>query len=767
MTLFWLCLAWMGGIALAPYTAFPLETGVVAGILLFFLSATVRHRLRLLLLILAFVFLAGARVSAARPASGPAFIGSHLHQSVTLDLILEEDAEPRGNGIRFHARAMRLLSGEGDEIPYLEGMALVEFTSRPEEWSPQYGDQVRLTGLLQPPPEVDGFDYAAFLARQGVYAVMRDPRVESVTPGQGNPVADALASFRRRALGTVRALFPEPEGSLLAGILLGEDSGIPEEIKEAFSRTGTSHIVAISGFNISIIAGIFLSITRRMPRRMRGWLFAVVGIVIYTILVGASASVVRAAIMGILALLARQMGRQSHGLTSLAFSGAVMTLMNPDTLWDVGFQLSFAATLGLILFADPMQKGVERILAARLPSKKAGALASLTGEVFLLTFAAQITTLPLLLLYFQSLSLGALVINPLVLSVQPLVMVAGGLAVILGMIWLPAGQSIAWLGWAPTAYTIRVVQFGASFPAGWWPTGNVSPWLVAAYYALLFGWIGLMRSGRVTAWQIGRTLAGRAVAFAIPVLAAGVFIAWNAYFLQPDGRLHLVAANSGLGQMLMLRSPSGGAVLIDAGGDANAVLAALGGEMGIWRRRLDWVVVTPGGEKDAAAWLEIADRYEFGGLILPAGADRQKGFLAKIVSIAQARGIPVVPASPGYTLALGDDSKLLFLEEDGGSLVLSAEKGKSRWLIPVGVDGDFGGRLLAQGKVPGAQVLFPVRVAPDWDAERWLTRVAPWTAFSFDGAESGWPEDRPPLRVDAYGRIDLATDGEFFWVRAQ
>jgi competence protein ComEC len=766
MILFWLCLAWMAGIALAPLTGFPLETFLPAGALSILLAAAAPRRFRMTLCVLAIGFLGGARWLLAQPVPGESFVGSYGHQFATLDLLLEEDGQSNGNGIRFRARAERLRTGEDGEWIALEGLVIVDFRARPEGWMPRYGDRVRVRGVIQPPPVVEDFDYAAYLARQGVFAVLSDPEVESVTPDRGNPALGALAAFRRRALATIRTLFPEPEGSLLAGILLGDDSGIPDEVQTAFSRTGTSHIVAISGFNISIVAAIFLSLTGRIPRRMHGWLLAAAGIFVYTILVGASASVVRAAVMGFLALVARQIGRQSHGLTSLAFSGAAMTVWNPETLWDIGFQLSFAATLGLILFADPLQTGVQRMLQQVMTAKQAKPLAGLAGEVFLLTFAAQITTLPLLLLYFHSLSVGALVINPLVLSVQPLVMIAGGLAVLLGMVWLPAGQALGWLGWAPTAYTIRVVQFGASFPAGWWPVGDVPAWRIGAFYAGLFGLIGWIQPGRGKVFQWGRTIITRALSVAIPILAALAFVAWTAAFQQADGRLHLVAVQAGRGELVLVRSPSGGTVLIHAGGDPNAVLAALGGELGIGNRRLDWVVLTSPEKTDAALWEELGVRYEFGAVAYPAETEAGSGVLGDILARCRSEKVPVFPVGQGERLDLGDGAGLVFLAGGDGQLVIAVEERNSRWVIPVGLEGDLAGRLIAAGRVPAAQILFPVNVGADWNAAVWLARVNPLAAVSLRGEESGWMEGRLPLRVSTFGRIDFATDGAQLWTQA-
>jgi len=425
MTLFYLCTAFLSGIALAPLAGLPLVSSLGSGAL-FFLFAFTLKKFRVPFFCLAFFLFGSARLAAAQPKPGPNFLGSYVNQSAVFEVELEEDPVPQGRGLRVR--------------------------ERPEGWTPRYGDRVRLSGLLQPPPIVKGFDYAAYLARQGVYAVLSDPVVKSVENRRENPLMETLYSFRRKALEILKRLFPEPEGALLSGILLGDDNSIPKDLQQSFAQTGTSHIVAISGFNISIVAGVFLALTRRLPRPLPGWLVAAAGIAIYTVLVGATPSVVRAAIMGGLAIVARQFGRRSHGLTSLFFAGTLMTAANPWTLWDVGFQLSFAATLGLILYADPLQAGVER-LVSRIGKERARTLASAAGEIFLMTTAAQITTIPIMLYQFQSPSLIAFAVNPLILFVQPMLMIAGGAAVLAGMVWLPAGQVLAWAGWAPTAYS--------------------------------------------------------------------------------------------------------------------------------------------------------------------------------------------------------------------------------------------------------------------------------------------------------------------------
>ena len=149
---------------------------------------------------------------------------------------------------------------------------------------------------------------------------------------------------------------------------------------------------------------------------------------IYTVLVGADAAVVRAALMGGLSLYARQLGSRQDGLNSLGFVAAVMALFNPSVLWDVGFQLSFMATLGLVLYAEPFSQAFIRAASRKLTEETAQRMAGPVGEYVLFTLAAQLTTLPVMVYTFRRLSISALRVNPLILPAQPAVMILGGLA---------------------------------------------------------------------------------------------------------------------------------------------------------------------------------------------------------------------------------------------------------------------------------------------------------------------------------------------------
>jgi competence protein ComEC len=157
--------------------------------------------------------------------------------------------------------------------------------------------------------------------------------------------------------------------------------------------------------------------------------------------------------MGALTLLALRLGRQTYGFASLSAAAIIMTAIDPEVLWDVGFQLSFAATLGLMLFTLPLERGFIRLASSFLPLEEAEAITKPVSEFLLYTIAAQIMTLPLSATYFQQLSLTSLLANPVILPVQPLLMITGGIATLAGMIWIPLGRAIAMIAWPLKAFT--------------------------------------------------------------------------------------------------------------------------------------------------------------------------------------------------------------------------------------------------------------------------------------------------------------------------
>ena len=181
---------------------------------------------------------------------------------------------------------------------------------------------------------------------------------------QGNKFWATLYALKDALRRASQRVMPSPESALLNGILIGDDNEIPPHIQEAFRRTGTSHIVAISGFNVSIVIALVVPMLSRLLNKRRAALVAIPAIVVYVLLVGASASVVRAGVMAILALIGQLLWRRGFTLNTLCAAAFIMLLMDPQTLFDAGFQLSFMATLGLVLYSDRLEGAMQRWLAS-------------------------------------------------------------------------------------------------------------------------------------------------------------------------------------------------------------------------------------------------------------------------------------------------------------------------------------------------------------------------------------------------------------------
>ncbi|NPA91331.1 MAG: ComEC family competence protein [Chloroflexi bacterium] len=352
-----------------------------------------------------------------------------------------------------------------------------------------YGDRIRAVGRLREPPESTSFNYRRYLARRGIFALFQAERLIPLTTSRQRTWRALLYALRERLFHTINAILPDPYGALANGILLGIESNIPRSLYDEFNRTGTSHIIVISGFNISIIAALLLLLLRPLVGRVWAGVLTLVGIGLYVIFVGADAAVVRAGLMGMVYASSALFRRRGHVLNSLALSAFLMLAWNPLTLWDVGFQLSFLATLGLIVLYPPLAARVHARVRPHLPRGWQSPVLNLLNEALLLTFAAQLATVPLIIATFGRFSLVSLLTNLLILPVQPLIMIGGGISALAGLLWLPLGRALAWLPLLPLVWTVGVVRWTArwSWASAGMPAGT---WLwVSLYYSALAAYV--------------------------------------------------------------------------------------------------------------------------------------------------------------------------------------------------------------------------------------------------------------------------------------
>ncbi len=460
----------------------------------------------------------------------------------------------------------------------------------------RYGDRIQLTGMLEEPAIEGAPFYHDSLARQGIYSSLGFAAARLIKHDQGSWFLSAVYDFRALADRTIARLLPQPASGLLAGILLGDDSALPKNVAEDFRVTGITHIIAVSGFNVAIVSGLFIKLLGRILRARFAIPLAMLAVTGYTLLTGASPSVVRAAVMGGIGMIGPLLGRQQAGANSLVFTAAVMCLFNPALPGDLSFQLSFGATLGLVLFADPLQGIFIRVAERWLSPPVARRISGPVGEFFLFTLAAQIFTLPITALNFQRVSFAALLANPLVLPVQPYAMILGGVALLLGMAYLPLGQLAAWLCWPLLTFTIRVAEWLAQFQNSVLNVGVMSAPLVIIYFIALIAFrIGIPALRAPTG--LAAPIRNRLQTAFKPVLILGLtglltVGLWRAAFSAPDGRLHLDVLNLSGGPALLVRSPAGQAWLINGGEETNSLADALGRRLPLFTTRLDGLVVT-------------------------------------------------------------------------------------------------------------------------------------------------------------------------------
>lgn len=299
-----------------------------------------------------------------------------------------------------------------------------------------YGDRIVFTGILKEPLRRDP-RIAAFIDRPVFRSIQRGPR---------NFFFAMIFRLKTFLTERLHSLFPEPASSLSAGLLLGSRGGIPRDIIEDFKKTGLTHILAISGYNIVILIAFTSAVFSIFPRKI-SFALTLFTIFIFVILVGAGASVVRAAIMGSFSQTAHIFGRRSAGLRSLFITAYAMAFVSPFIVFfDIGFQLSFAATAGILAFTAPLKR-----YFSFLPNFFG------LRDALVITWAAQIFTTPLIIFYFKGFSAAALFANVVILPLIPFLMLGSFLSLIFGKL-------IAAPTWLLFEITLKITHALAELP---------------------------------------------------------------------------------------------------------------------------------------------------------------------------------------------------------------------------------------------------------------------------------------------------------------
>ncbi len=645
------------------------------------------------------------RVTVAQPAASPT------------------DAVPDGRGPWTFVVESVGAPRDGQQSATLRSLAEATLPIRVAATLPAYpevlpGDRLTIEGPIRPRPDSP---YGEYLERIGAIGTLttRSMSVERPPPD----AAHAIEAARQAAASALTIVLPEPEAGLAAGILVGLRDRVDRDLAAAFTTAGVSHVVAISGWNIAIVAAAIAAMAGRLRRRRRSVL-TMVAIVAYVAFAGASASVVRAGAMAGVVLLARESGRAGRAAAALAWAAVLLLIAEPGLIRDAGFQLSALATAGLIAWATPLTAWIDRVGRGHLP----GWLAESLG----VSLAAQAATLPVVLASFGRLAILSPVVN---LAVVPLVapsMAAGLVALLGGLLVLGGapplvGSVLATPGWVSLRIMVAIVEAMASLPFAsvTLPTPLATGVAIATLATLAV--VHLRWRGRDStrsavadapplpgspplASERARERPPRLPRLAITTLIVTVVIAGAVVVNRPAGVARVSVLDVGQGDAILVEGSRGGRLLIDGGPDPGRLLVVLDGRIPPWDRRIDAVILTHPHEDHVAGLARLLDRYRVRRVFEPGMHGPGAGYAAWLSRLAAAGAPMRLGLAAGDRLAVDEiDLRVLWpirgrvpvTPPDGGtginnvSVVLLGAAGDSRFLLAGDVEEAIDPSLLA------------------------------------------------------------------------
>ncbi len=732
-----------------------------------------RHRLRWILALTAAFAAGGARLS-VMPRSSE--IAAYNGASGTITGVVVAEPRVRDDRVQLRVEVESIFVNSADMA--VNGLALVESGRFSDV---RYGDRIRATGALETPAVWDRFSYADYLGRQGIFSMMRHAGLEVLESGQGQPFAAALLALKDVMRRVIATALPEPQAGLLTGILLGDERGISPGLADDFARVGASHVIAISGFNMVVVSAIVIRILSSLfaGNRLIVACGAVAVIAVYSLLVGASPGILRAALMSSLLVIGSQLKRRTFVPTSLAFATLLLSAGDPHVLLDIGFQLSFCAVLGLGLFVEPLSRIFRRLLELMLPARLAAISDSVLKEPLIVSIAAQISTLPLVIFYFDRLSLVALPVNLLIVPAQSALLLLGLSAVML-YVFIPAlGSILFWADYVFLSWTISVVRSFAALDFAELVL-QLDGRLIQVFYILMIGG-AMIHAARPPMWRRFVSVLSRNAVFSSTVSGACIaFILMLAMLAsRPDGRLNVWLLDVGHSNAALLQTPGGAQIMIDGGRFPSRLLTAIGDRLPFYDREIEILVITHPDEWDIAALNSLLNRYAVGAALYHGQPNRGEVFQEISAALKESR-TAVVEARAGYALEFSDGVRIEVLHPQSrptitdklgdGALVLRVHYGSVSVLLTSDLSAAGQREMLARGASPVASIMqIPQHGAARALDRRFLERAQPQVALLQSDIANRRGDPDPDtmaqleglhlFRTDQIGHIHLSIDG--------
>jgi competence protein ComEC len=576
----------------------------------------------------------------------------------------------------------------------------------------------------------------------------------------------SLDALRAELARPLRVLVPEPESGILLGIVLGERAGISRELANAFAVSGTTHLLAISGFNMTLVGtGVALALRGR-ARPTACAIATVAAIVMYSVLVGLAPSVMRAALMASVASCGLASGRRAATANALCVAVTAMLFADPGAISDLGFVLSAAATAGLVLWQAP--------LAARF--------ASLPGplrEGLATTLAATAPTLPVVAAAFGRVSVVSPLANLVAVPLFPPLMLTGAAASVVGAIAPEVARPVALAAYGCALALRSVVELFAALPLAALsvPSGPVTGVVVALALVLVARGAPMIRwRPRVPFLARPSFAVPRAALLAVPAVVVAGALAWPG--ADPEVRVRALDVGQGDAYLVELGAAT---VLIDGGPDPARLMEQLGASLPPWRRRIDVLVLTHAHLDHGAGLLAVLDRYEVGMTLEPAGLN--PGALTDLwaAGVARAHAVRHVVRA-GQRVRVADAVITVLSPEDDPrvdtpSLILRVERGRfSALFMGDATDEALATLLLDPERLRSRLYIPPHHGAATPHGETLARAVRPEVALISVGAGNRYGHPTPDtlaalagittFRTDRDGTVEVSLDGPGLVVRA-
>lgn len=530
---------------------------------------------------------------------------------VTVEGTVSREADVRPDYVNYYLSVRKITLGEKGYT--LNGHLLVKVPAPCSVYS--YGEFLRINGLLERPPEPGNpgaFNYRSYLERHGISAILKTDNIKNITRLgiEGNFLIQSLLLLKEKLLNVAKQTLDPVQSALVNGIVFGVQGEIPRDIWQIFSQTGIVHILSVSGMHVGLVlAGISLLLRLlRVPKKWFTFLCSVL-LILYAALSGMGPAVMRATFMGLLFLWAHYMGRDQDWPTTLSVAAFLCLLINPLGLYDIGFQLSFLSTWGILYLYPVLNKMLE--LAGPLPNW----LRAITS----VTLSAQLATLPFTIWYYNIVSPASLLTNIVAVPLTGVILALGIAAALGGIIFIPLASLINASNSLAVEVFLRLVTLINHIPGGviFLPTPPLPA--VIAWYPFLFFMAMFLKEEK---WVCLKKYFQQRTPKRFTLIAAfslGIIIFCTAWmFCQKEKKeltLHLI--DVGQGDSIFIQTPSGKNILIDAGGwngefdthhgAGDSVVVPYLHRLGI--RRLNTLIITHPHEDHAAGAIAVSEAF--------------------------------------------------------------------------------------------------------------------------------------------------------------